>query len=99
MLHKIQTTLVIAAISILLNACATTGSDSSTSNMSIYEVHKEGRIHIFYDRKEFQSFIKVGESAFRLTRIGAGPKGENPGLRSNQKRQKTPRKGCRYQSI
>jgi len=61
---------------LLLSACAATSSSSNDSDMSIYEVHKEGRIHVFYDRKEFQSFMQVGESTFRLTRIGAGPKGE-----------------------
>lgn len=73
MLNKIIT--VLAAL-LMLSACASTGSSSGSNEMSLYEVHKDGRIHVFYDLKEFQSFMKVGESTFRLTRIGAGPKGE-----------------------
>lgn len=77
MLNKLIT--VFAAM-LMLSACASTGSSSdastASSEMNIYEVHKQGRIHVFYDKKEFQSFMKVGESTFRLTRIGAGPKGE-----------------------
>ena len=42
----------------------------------VYEVHHEGRIHIFYDRKLYTDFLALGETPFRLTRIGAGPNGE-----------------------
>jgi len=41
-----------------------------------YQVKKEGRIYIFDDYKTYDSFNQVGETAYRLTRIGAGPKGE-----------------------
>jgi len=41
-----------------------------------YQVKKEGRIYIFDDYKTYASFNQVGETAYRLTRIGAGPKGE-----------------------
>lgn len=41
-----------------------------------YQVYKDGRIYIFDDFKTYDSFNQVGETAFRLTRIGAGPKGE-----------------------
>lgn len=41
-----------------------------------YQVYKDGRIYIFDDFKTYDSFIQVGETAFRLTRIGAGPNGE-----------------------
>jgi len=41
-----------------------------------YQVYKEGRIYIFDDYKTYQSFNQVGETAYRLTRIGEGPKGE-----------------------
>jgi hypothetical protein len=44
--------------------------------MEIYEVHHDGRINIFYDRKLYQEFLVLGETSFRLTHIGAGPKGE-----------------------
>lgn len=42
----------------------------------IYEVHHEGRIHVFYDRKLYREFLSLGETPYRLTRIGAGPNGE-----------------------
>ena len=41
-----------------------------------YQVYKEGRIYIFDDFKTYDSFNQVGETAYRLTRIGAGPNGE-----------------------
>ena len=41
-----------------------------------YQVSKEGRIYIFDDYKTYASFNQLGETAYRLTRIGAGPKGE-----------------------
>lgn len=44
--------------------------------MEIYEVHHEGRIHVFYDHKLYNDFLALGETPFRLTRIGAGPHGE-----------------------
>jgi len=42
----------------------------------IYEVHEEGRIYAFYDRALYKEFLSVGETAYRLTRIGTGPNGE-----------------------
>lgn len=89
MLKKIY---IIPAITLMLGACASTGSSSSANDMSIYEVHKKGRIHVFYDRKEFKSFRKVGESTFRLTRIGAGPKGETLVFGLTKKDKKKPGK-------
>lgn len=89
MLKKIYTLL---AIMLTLSACASTGSSSSADAMSIYEVHKKGRIHVFYDRKEFKSFKKVGETTFRLTRIGAGPKGETIEFGLTKKDKKKPGK-------
>ena len=44
--------------------------------MEIYEVHHDGRLHVFYDRKLYKEFLELGETPFRLTRIGAGPKGQ-----------------------
>jgi len=53
-----------------------------------YQVYKEGRIYIFDDFKTYQSFNAVGETAYRLTRIGAGPNGETIvfGLRKQDKK-------------
>ncbi len=41
-----------------------------------YEVYQDGRIYVFDDFATYDSFNQVGETAFRLTRIGAGPAGE-----------------------
>lgn len=56
-----------------------------------YEVEEEGRLYIFDDLKTFQSFLKVGETAYRLTRIGAGPNGETVvfGLQKKDKKMRT----------
>lgn len=42
----------------------------------IFEVDHDGRMYQFYDFATYQSFLDVGETAYRLTRIGGGPKGE-----------------------
>ncbi len=41
-----------------------------------YQVTDDGRIYIFDDYKTYDSFNQLGETSFRLTRIGAGPNGE-----------------------
>jgi len=40
------------------------------------EVVEDGRIYIFSEWADLQSFVEVGEATFRYTDIGAGPKGE-----------------------
>jgi hypothetical protein len=40
------------------------------------EIIAEGRINVFNDWPLFQKFMANGEVPFRLTDIGAGPKGE-----------------------
>lgn len=62
------------------------------ADIEIYEVHHDGRIHVFYDKKVFKEFMSVGETAFRLTRIGAGPHGETMvfGLTAKDKKLKHP---------
>lgn len=60
--------------------------------MSIYEVHKDGRIHVFYDRKELEKFKQLGETTYRLTRIGVGPKGETMVFGLTKKDKKKPGK-------
>ena len=75
--------ILIGAISLFTVACGTTKMSSSKESeaakmmtaMEVYEVHHDGRIHIFYDRKLYEGFLDVGETPFRLTRIGAGPDG------------------------
>ena len=62
------------------------------ADLSIYEVHHDGRIHVFYDKKVFKEFMSLGETSFRLTRIGAGPHNETMifGLTKKDKKLKKP---------
>lgn len=89
MFKKISFSLI---FTLLLNACTATGSSSIADNLAIYEVHKDGRIHIFYDRKELAAFMQHGETTYRLTRIGAGPKGETIEFGLTKKDKKKPGK-------
>lgn len=76
--------LLIAAVTVSTVACKTTGSSdpvekdvvAETKAMELYEVDHDGRINVFYDRPTFKSFLQVGETIYRLTKIGSGPKGE-----------------------
>jgi hypothetical protein len=42
----------------------------------LYEVHKDGRAYIFYDQAGYLDFLKLGETPYMISRIGAGPNGE-----------------------
>lgn len=66
---------------VMLSACnqvkeASVVTDQVETVAEIYEVHDDGRIYAFYDKKTFKEFMQVGETTFRLTQIGAGPNGE-----------------------
>ena len=60
--------------------------------LDIYEVHHDGRIHVFYSKKLYKEFMSLGETSFRLTRIGVGPNGETMvfGLEKKDKKLKKP---------
>jgi hypothetical protein len=73
----------------MIGGCQNMASDSSVNdapvvaevqqalkNDQLFEVHKDGRIFVFYDFNEYKSFLKSGHPSFVLTKIGAGPKGE-----------------------
>ena len=45
-------------------------------NDQLFEVHRDGRIYVFYDFSSYKDFLKLGHTPFVLTKIGAGPKGE-----------------------
>ena len=81
MLKRSLSILNLLVIAVSLSACNQTKTDSalnesSEKNMEIYEVHKDGRIHVFYDRALYTEFLSLGETPYRLTRIGEGPNGE-----------------------
>jgi len=72
------TTLMLA---ISMTACNQVKQESMPSAKAdtvgeIFEVHEDGRIYAFYDYKLYKEFLSVGETAYRLTRIGTGPNGE-----------------------
>jgi uncharacterized protein YceK len=54
------------------------GMDMATRDMTqLYEVHKDSRIYIFYDRELYNEFVKTGHTDYMFSRIGAGPNGES----------------------
>ncbi len=48
----------------------------SLNNEDLFVVYEEGRMNIFYDADLYKDFLQLGETSFRKTFIGAGPKGE-----------------------
>lgn len=81
MLKRLSLIVSILFIAVSLSACNQTKTDSASTesaekNMEIYEVHEDGRIHVFYDRALYTEFLSLGETAYRLTKIGEGPNGE-----------------------
>lgn len=49
---------------------------TSRNNDDYYEAHHEGRLYVFDDFATYRDFLNLGETPYRLTRIGAGPKGQ-----------------------
>jgi len=70
-----------AAVEVATNSVAYNVND-------YYVVYQDGRIYAFDDFKVYQEFLDLGETTFRFTRIGAGPKGETVvfGLRKADKK-------------
>jgi predicted small lipoprotein YifL len=46
------------------------------NNDDYFEIHKDRRIYVLSDVKEYQSWLKTDEIPLVVTRIGAGPNGE-----------------------
>lgn len=87
--NKIVSFLLTLGIASILSACSTTASKPKMG-MEMYEVHHEGRINLFYDRSLYTDFLQLGETPYRLTRIGAGPNSETVvfGLTKHDKKMK-----------
>ncbi|MDG6773685.1 hypothetical protein QCB45_05025 [Thiomicrorhabdus sp. ZW0627] len=51
-------------------------AEQALNNDDLYIVYHEGRMNVFYDADLYKGFLAVGETPFRKTFIGAGPKGE-----------------------
>lgn len=97
-MRHIITGLIIFLMASLSGCAHNATSDSggkkpvTVGTMELYEVHHDGRIHVFYNKKLYKEYLKLGETSFRLTRIGAGPKGETIvfGLTKSDKKLKKP---------
>lgn len=78
-----------AALTLLTGATVTAAPHYNVDDY--YEVEADGRLYIFDDVKTYRSFLSVGETAYRLTRIGAGPNGETVvfGLRKQDKKMRS----------
>ncbi len=70
-----KVSLTLSALALVIGSQTATAEPHYNVN-DYYQVTKEGRIYIFDDFKTYESFNQVGETAYRLTRIGAGPNGE-----------------------
>lgn len=51
-------------------------AEQSLNNDDLYVVYHDGRMNVFYDAALYKDFLVMGETPFRKTFIGAGPKGE-----------------------
>jgi len=66
---------------VMLSACNPVKDTANVAKQletvsEIYEVHDDGRIYVFYDKNTYKEFMQLGETSYRLTRIGTGPNGE-----------------------
>jgi hypothetical protein len=82
---QLKISLLALVVLFTLNACVQTTQTqpeqaAQPNNVEriteIYEAHEDGRIYAFYDRALYKEFLQVGETPFRLTRIGTGPNGK-----------------------
>ena len=83
--HALKLFFILSAL-IIITACENYGGSSKSDNTAteaatatttkFFIVEEDGRLYKFDDEATFRSFQQVGETTFRLTRIGAGPKGE-----------------------
>ena len=82
---------VTASLLALLLGAENTVAEPYYNVNDYYQVYKEGRIYIFDDFETYQSFMLVGETTYRLTRIGAGLKGETVvfGLQKKDKKMRS----------
>lgn len=87
---KHHSLILFALLFSVLSGCASTGGQKG-GDFEVYEVYHDGRINVFYDRKLYQEYLAMHETPFRLTRIGAGPKGETIvfGLTKEDKKMKS----------
>lgn len=91
-MKKLLTGALITAAALTLAGCQSNDTKSQAAvkvnNQDLYEVHHEGRQYVFDDYKTYQSFLSVGETAYRKVYIGGGTHGETLvfGLRKEDKK-------------
>jgi len=79
---RVFKTAVLGGLIAAMTACTSgiksepTAAKADLNNEDLYEVHHGGRVHVFDDLATYRQFLQVGETSFRQTFIGAGPKGE-----------------------
>ncbi|HEY0974549.1 MAG TPA: hypothetical protein VGE57_08650 [Solimonas sp.] len=66
------------------------------NNDDYFEIHKDGRIFVLSDAKEYQLFLKTDEIPLVVTKIGAGPNGETVKLGLIKKEAKAMEKTVGY---
>jgi len=84
-MKKVLQAITIAFVTLSLVACNSgqkvktekSATKIATGQLVYFEAHHDGRINVFDDTKTYLSFLSLGETSYRLTRIGAGPKGES----------------------
>ena len=82
-MKKIIATLLVAGAMTTLVGCHTNQAKPEASpaaaqlnNDDLYEVMHEGRYYVFDDYQTYQSFLEVGETAYRKVFIAGGPEGK-----------------------
>lgn len=82
-LKVLLSTLMIALTGLFLTACNDEQPEAEVAEAAaevkpfeFYEAHVDGRINLFYNHELFREFIALGETPYRKTYIGEGPKGE-----------------------
>lgn len=91
-MKKLVTLFSAAIAATMLTACNATAEkkEVSMNNDDMYVVFHDGRYNVFDDAKVYRSFQQVGETTFRFTMIGAGPKGETVVLGLQKQDKKKP---------
>jgi hypothetical protein len=67
------------------------------NNSDYYEFTKDGRIFVVADPKDYRVYLKAGEIPLRVTKFGAGPKGETVIYALTKNESKTMEKTVGYQ--
>jgi len=102
-MKKVNAFILVSLLAVVFSACAVNYNHEGSADkmahqaqaLSYFEVHHDGRINVFDDAATYLGFMKLGETSYRLTRIGAGPKGQTVvfGLTKKDKKKRSGIKG------